>query len=247
MNALKNKVAIVTGAGRGIGKAIAKAYANEGAIVYCLARSKDEIDQTVIEIEDDGGNACSYSCDITELAKLETIMERIYNQHETIDLLVVNAGIDKDLSFVEKSSVADWHQIMEVNLTGAFYSSRSVIPYMKESEGGKIIVVGSELGHESMAKKAAYCCSKAGVWMLTRVLAEELYEHSISVNELIPGRVKTTIGFDKDQPMDFGLTDPYAWIKEPEEVVDMALFLAKQPDIGPTGQSFSIMRRPLRS
>lgn len=118
----------------------------------------------------------------------------------------------------------------------------AAIPYLRQRGAGKIITIGSGLGHNGRAGGSAYACAKAGVWMLTRIAAQELWRDSISVNELIPGPVDT--GPPNDEPDDTAaLLGDSEWLKRPEDVVPLALFLATQPTIGPTAQSFSLMRR----
>jgi 3-oxoacyl-[acyl-carrier protein] reductase len=115
------------------------------------------------------------------------------------------------------------------------------VPFLKANGAGKIITIGSGLGHRGIEESSAYACAKAGLWMLTRVLAQELQRFNISVNELIPGPVDTGRLSDafREQIVDrLG-----EWVKEPDDVVDLALFIASQPDVGPTAQSFSLMRR----
>ncbi len=136
---------------------------------------------------------------------------------------------------MEGSDPDAWEETIRTNLIGAYYCARAAIPAMKQRGGGKIITIGSGMGQRGFAEISAYCCSKAVLWMLTRVLAQELWQHNISVNELIPGPVRTE--------MDAVLDIKSEWFKSPEDVVPMALFLAMQRDIGPTAQSHSLMRR----
>ena len=134
---------------------------------------------------------------------------------------------------------------IDLNLNGAYYCAKTSIPYLKARGGGKIITVGSGIGHNGRVGSSAYACAKAGLWMLTRVLAQELWEHNISVNELVPGPVVTrssSAGSNDDQSSVFTIDSE--WIKQPDEVAPLAFFLATQPDKGPTSQSFSLMRRP---
>jgi 3-oxoacyl-[acyl-carrier protein] reductase len=145
---------------------------------------------------------------------------------------------------VAESRVEDWRATLEVNLLGAYYCAHAAIPSLKERGGGKILTVGSGLGHRGRPGSSAYACSKAGLWMLTRVLAQELWQYNISVNEIIPGPVHTPMTAEASAHSSdtvFGIDSE--WIKTPEDVVPLALFLATQPTIGPTAQSFSLMRR----
>ena len=126
-------------------------------------------------------------------------------------------------------------ETLRTNLIGTYYCAKAAILAMKNQGGGKIITIGSGMGHKGVAGSSAYSCSKAGLWMFTRILAQELWPYNISVNELIPGPVRTKMGG--------GLAIEGEWIKSPEAVVPLALFLANQPNVGPTAQSYSLMRR----
>ena len=160
-----------------------------------------------------------------------------------IDIVVINAGISIDRRTVEESNPDDWQTTLDVNLTGAYNCAKSAIPHLKARGGGKIITVGSGMGHKGRAGSAAYCCSKAGLWMLTRTLAQELWPYNISVNELIPGPVVTGMAADSPKREGSVFNIESEWIKGPEAVAPLALFLASQPDVGPSAQSFSLMRR----
>jgi 3-oxoacyl-[acyl-carrier protein] reductase len=240
---LKNKVAVITGAGRGIGRAIAIAYARAGAAVGCAARTQAEIDDTTQTIAAEGGQALAVQTDVTDLASVTRLFETVANHFNGIDILVINAGGNYDRRQVAESHPTDWEYTLNVNLVGAYYCAHAAIPYLKQRGAGKIITIGSGLGHHGTVGRSAYACSKAGLWMLTRVLAQELWADNISVNELIPGPVKTTIDDDQPAQLKSHIGFESEWIKSPEEVTQLALFLATQPDIGPTAQSFSLMRR----
>lgn len=245
MEELKGKVAVITGAGRGIGKAIAIAYAKKGARVCCIARNQAELDLTVRQIQTDGGDAISIPCDVTEYYGLENAFSQINNKYKRIDVVVINAGIDCIKVSVENLEIDDWKNVIDVNLNGAFYTAKAAIPYLKKNGNGKIINIGSGMGHKGRADGAPYSCSKAGLWMLTRILAQELSEFNISVNELIPGPVITDMENKSMNDRRSAFSEDGEWVKSPEDVVDMALFLAMQPNVGPTAQSFSLMRRDL--
>ncbi len=240
---LKNKIAVVTGAGRGIGRAIAIAYARAGASVACAARTQSEIDDTVSTIVAGGGRAIAVQTDVTDLRSVSHLFETVAHHFNGVDILVINAGANYDRRTVEDSVPLDWQRTLAVNLVGAYYCAQAAIPYLKARGAGKIITIGSGLGHRGTAGNSAYACSKAGLWMLTRVLAQELWAYNISVNELIPGPVNTTIDAGYPIPQQSTLGFESEWVKAPEDVTGLALFLATQPDIGPTAQSFSLMRR----
>jgi len=242
---LDGKVAIITGAGKGIGKAIAIAYAKQGIKVCCIARTFIEIELTVNQIKESGGNALPISCDVTNYENMKAAMKKAFEQYGRIDLVIVNAGTDCEKLSVDKLNIEEWKRVIDVNLNGAFYTIKAAIPYLKRNGAGKIITIGSGMGHKGRADGSAYSCSKAGLWMLTRILAQELSEYKISVNELIPGPVNTDMGNDsmKDKRSAFSINGE--WIKAPDDVTDLAVFLAEQPNIGPTAQSYSLMRRDI--
>lgn len=236
---------MITGAGKGIGKAIAIGYAKQGMKVCCIARTRNDIEQTAHQIKRSGGDAIPLSCDVTNYEQIETAMREAYEQYGRIDLVVVNAGADSEKRPVEDFPIEDWKKVIDVNLNGAFYTAKAAIPYLKKNGFGKIITIGSGLGHKGRPNDSAYSCSKAGLWMLTRILAQELSEYKISVNELIPGPVNTDMGNEsmKDNKSVFSISGE--WIKEPDDITDLAVFLAGQSDIGPTAQSYSLMRRDI--
>lgn len=232
---LAGKGAVITGAGRGIGRDIALGYARAGASVCCAARTGTEIEETVQEIRGEGGTAVAIRADVSDWDDVLALFDFAESQLPGIDIAVLNAGVNVDHGSVECGDPAAWEETIRINLLGAYYCARAAIPALKRRGGGKIITIGSGMGHRGFAESSAYCCSKAGLWMLTRVLAQELRQHNISVNELIPGPVRTD--------MDAVLHIEGEWLKSPEDVVPMALFLATQPDVGPTAQSYSLMRR----
>ena len=238
---LDGKVALVTGGGRGIGRAIAIAFADAGAAVCCAARTRSEIEAVAGEIEAEGGQAMAVTTDVADLASVQKAVDETSARFGGLDILIINAGVSPGRSEVEGSDPAAWSQTIAINLTGAYFCARAAIPHLKARGGGKIITIGSGMGHRGAPGSSAYSTSKAGLWMLTRVLGQELRGDNISVNELIPGPVNTAMmpGAAAREPGTFD----GEWFKEPEEVAPLALFLASAPDGGQTAQSFSLMRR----
>jgi 3-oxoacyl-[acyl-carrier protein] reductase len=242
---LENKAAIVTGGGRGIGRAIALAFAREGADVCVTARTRSEIDEVAEQIRRMGRRAVAAVCDVSDLTAVEAAVATAAAELGRIDILVNNAGGGVERKFVGDDDPAIWAKVIEVNLLGTYYFSRAVLPHMKQAGGGTIINVGSGMGHQARAGNTSYNTSKAAMWMFTRCLALEVWRDNITVNELIPGPVETELTasqFSAGRPHPLVESE---WVKEPEDVVPLALFLATQPPKGPTGQSFSLARRPL--
>ena len=239
---LEGKVAVVTGAGRGIGRAIAIGYAAAGAAVVCAARTRAQVEETAAAIAESGSRALAAAADVTREQEVDRLMRRAAEAFGGIDILVANAGTTAH-GPVEGSDPEEWWRVLEVNLLGAYLCARAAIPHLKARGSGKIIAIGSGMGQRAYADASAYGCSKAGLSMLTRVLAAELWEHDISVNELIPGPVATAMNpVGPGGPSRFGAIE---WNKKPEDVVPLALFLAAQPARGPTGQKYSLTRRDL--
>lgn len=240
--ALAGKVAVVTGAGRGIGGAIAEGLAAAGAAVVCTARSTVEIEAVAARIAAAGGSAFAVTADVTRPGQVAALYDETVARTGGLDLLFVNAGVSLDQRPVETSDPDAFETTFQANLYGAYHCARLAIPHMRARGGGRMVMTGSGMGHSSLHGHAAYSCSKAALWMLVRILADELRADGIAVNELVPGPVRTVM---TDVPQRDGsvVNNPVEWLKRPEDVVPLALFLATHPGPGPTGQSFSLMRR----
>lgn len=244
---LDGRVALVTGAGKGIGRAIARAFAAAGAAVCCAGRSAPDLESLVAEIRAAGGMAVAIATDVADADAVQRMVDACTGGLGRLDILVINAGVTAEGASVEDSEVARWRRTLDVNLFGAYLCARAAIPALKAVGGGKIITIGSGLGHHGLPDISDYACAKAGLWMLTRVLAQELAPHAIDVNELIPGPVATAmLGSSVAQRhLDSNPALRQEWLKQPEDVVPLALFLATQPPRGPTGQCFGLGRREL--
>jgi 3-oxoacyl-[acyl-carrier protein] reductase len=238
---LKNKVAVVTGAGHGIGKALSIGLAEAGAIVCCAGRTEPKLVETVKIIKDKGGKADSIATDVTNYGAVEALFHFTKEAFGGVDIVIINAARSGKHKSVEVCDPEEWQATINTNLVGAFHTAKAAIPHLKESSTGKIIFIGSGAGYRSMPNSSDYACSKSGLWMLTKTLAKELMPYDICVNELIPGPVKT----DMTAHLEKHFKSSNEWFKKPEDVVPLALFLATQPSNGPTAQSFRLNRREL--
>jgi 3-oxoacyl-[acyl-carrier protein] reductase len=235
---------LITGGGRGIGRAIAIACAREGAQVAITARSADQLAAVAAEVQAEGGIAVPLVCDVGDAAQVEAMVEAAQEALGGVNILVNNAGGGTEHALVAESTPAQWQACIDANLIGTYACARFVLPGMIAAGAGKIINIGSGMGHEARAGSTAYNTAKAAVWMFTKCLALEVWEHGIDVNEIVPGPVLTPLTADRfslDGPPPFA---PSERVKLPEEVADLTVWLASQPPGGPTGQSFSLARRP---
>ncbi|MBL8384618.1 MAG: SDR family oxidoreductase [Burkholderiales bacterium] len=241
---LAGRVALVTGAGRGIGRAVALAYAQAGAAVACVARSGGEVAAVAQAITAAGGRAIALAGDATDAALMAAHVRATEAEFGGLDIVFGAAGASLENKPVAESDPTLWRRTVEVNLFGTFVTAHAALPALRRRGGGKLIFVGSGMGHRGAATRSAYASSKAGLNMLVRVLAQELAGEDITVNELVPGPVLTAFISGRVDALR-GAVGGQEWFKEPEDVVPLALFMATQPPRGPTGQTFSLARRDL--
>ena len=229
---LKDKVAIVTGGGRGIGRAIALGYAKEGADLILAARTKSEIEAVADEIRSLGRQAMPIVADISKELDVNNMVDKAYTCHKQIDVLVNNAAIiDKDLAEIKDLELSKWSEIIEINLTGTFLCSRAVIRKMIDRNKGSIINISSGLGKRGTTGYNAYSVSKAGVDRLTEILAEEGRKYNVAVNSIEPGGVTKTRMIERTRLV----LVPEREILSPEGMVPPAVFLAMQDSKSLTG------------
>lgn len=237
---LEGRVALVTGAGRGIGRAIAVALGAAGAAVACAARSRDQVDATAAEITAAGGRARALGLDVTRREQIVAGVAEVAAALGPVDVLVNNAGMTMEKKTTEVTD-EDWDAVLATNLTSMFRCARAVAPGMIELERGKIINIGSMYGVIGVPRYAAYCASKAAVAGLTRSLAAEWARHGIQVNCLAPGYVNTDIPreamADEKTRALFLSKIPARRIGEPEEVGALAVYLASPASDFMTGQT----------
>jgi 3-oxoacyl-[acyl-carrier protein] reductase len=194
MGRLDGRVALITGGNTGIGRAVALAYAHEGAdVAIAWIEREPEALSLVAAVEHAGRRALAVRCDVTLEAQVAALVAQVAERFGRIDVLVSNAGIQQPGALTE-TSVADWDRMMAVHLRGAFLVCRAVAPHMIARKQGRIVVVTSQLAYTGRARYTAYSAAKGGLLTFTRALAQELAPHGILVNSVAPGLVDT--GFD---------------------------------------------------
>ena len=238
---LKDKVAIITGGGRGIGRAIAIAYAAEGARIVIAARSTEQLDEVAREITEQGAEVLTVPTDLRINADVENLVQKTVDRFGRIDILVNNAGVNPRGLFLD-STDEEWEQGWQINVMGVVRCCRAALPIMQQQGSGNIINVGSGMGQVGHANLSVYCASKAALHGLTQAIAEEVWQDGIIANVLIPGPVRTELSKPAWENSGTFRAQSDPW-KKPEQVVASALFLAAQPPAsGMTGQILSIMR-----
>ena len=188
---LSNKIAIITGAGRGIGRAIAIAFAKEGAKVSLVARTVSELEETAQLIEEYGSTSLVIPTDVTQPSSVASMVQETVSQYGRVDILVNNAGVPGPIGALQNNKIDDWIKTIQVNVIGPYLCCKSVVPLMTNQGGGKIINLAGAGANNAWANLSAYCTSKAGVVRMTEVLALELENKNIQVNALGPGSIHT--------------------------------------------------------
>jgi 3-oxoacyl-[acyl-carrier protein] reductase len=218
---LRDKVVLVTGGGRGIGRAIALAFARCGARVAVTARTKAEIDETVGLIKGAGGAGVAIRADVTAPEQIKQMVSRTEKALGPIDILIANAGV-----FVHKPileiTLKDWERVMATNARSVFLCCQAVLPGMRRRGRGRIIIIASSASKKGYTGQSAYCAAKHAVLGLAKVLALETHGQGIRVNTICPGGVNTRLIREGRQDV-----DPNTYMR-PEEVAEAAVFLAMQ-------------------
>jgi NAD(P)-dependent dehydrogenase (short-subunit alcohol dehydrogenase family) len=239
MNELINKVAIITGASSGIGRATAKLFAREGARVILAARRQQELDELVKEITSDGGEAIALAGDVTNESYSKALVEFAIRQFGGLDIAINNAGIIGASGPTKGIELSDWENTISTNLTSAFLGAKYQLPAM-ENAGGSIVFTASFVGHTvGFPEMAAYAASKAGLIGLTKCLAAEYGTQGIRVNALLPGGTDTPMGrvsANTPEAMEFVKSiHALKRLAKPEEIAKSVLYLASDASSFTTG------------
>ena len=249
---LRDRIALVTGGGRGIGRAIALAFAREGAHVAVTARTGAEVDAVAAEIRELGRKALAVPCDVAERAQVDDAVRQVADGLGPVQVLVNNAGMAVSAKLLDTDD-ALWERHLRVNLTGAFLVTRAVLPGMLGARWGRIINVASIAGRHGYPYVAAYTASKHGLLGLTRALAQEVVTAGVTVNAICPGYVATELtwasarniqkrtgrAFD-EAVQSLAAYSPQKRLIEPEEVAALAVLLASDDARGVTAQAWNV-------
>lgn len=234
---LKDRVSLITGAARGIGKEIALAFAREGSDIVVCDVDLEAAQSTQKEIEGLGRRAMSFKVDVTDLGQIEGMVNLILDKFVKIDILVNNAGITKD-NLILRMSENDWDRVLSVNLKGAFNCMKIVSRHMLKKRYGRIVNMASIIGLIGNAGQANYAASKGGLIALTKSLAKELASRNINVNAVAPGFIETpmTEKLPEDYKKQMLGVIPMGKFGKPEDVAQVCLFLASPQSDYMTGQ-----------
>lgn len=243
---LKDQVAIITGGGRGMGRAHCRLLACEGAVVVCCDKLGDNARAVAEEVRSAGGQAEAFALDITQGPAVRQMVQDVMDRYGRIDVLVNNAGYDAIKPFVDTTE-ADWDFLIDLNLKGHLHVTHAVLPHMIARNGGKIVFISSDAARVGSTGEAVYAAAKAGLLGFTKTLAREVARHDIRVNCICPGVTNTpqlqrnledpTIGkivraIEKKVPLKrFG---------EPEEIANAVLFFVSDQSSFVTGQVLSV-------
>lgn len=241
MTELKGKVAIVTGGSRGIGASIALELAKNGAKVVINYNIRRELaDKVVAEINEFGGEAYAVQADVSESNEAAYLVQETINHYGKLDILVNNAGITRDSTF-KKLSEEDWRKVIDVNLNSVYNNTSAALPYLLESDAGRIINISSIIGQAGGFGQTNYAAAKAGLIGYTKSLALELAKSNVTVNAICPGFIGTEMVQAIPEKVLAGIVEkvPQKRLGKPEEIARGVVFLCKDGDYI-TGQQLNI-------
>ncbi len=224
---LKDKVAVITGSARGIGLCVARAFAREGARLVVADVNRDGATAAAQSLEGNGAKALPVGVNVADQRSVEAMIDAAKGAFGRVDLLVNNAGVGGNTPFLE-TKLEEWNRIIGINLTGAFLVAQACAREMAAGGGGKIVNIASLSGQRGGNGRAAYGSAKAGLELLTKVMAVELAQHNINVNNIAPGAIETEMAkfaHDKATRAAYNYLIPMTRYGTPEEIADAAVFL----------------------
>jgi NAD(P)-dependent dehydrogenase (short-subunit alcohol dehydrogenase family) len=244
MFSLAGKIAIVTGSTRGIGRAIAEAFAGAGATVVVTGRSPDLAERVAAEVAHGGGMSMAVAADISNSADVERLIRTTVERFGRVDILVNNAAVSPFFKKAESVTEDEWNEVIQVNLTGTFLCAQAAGRVMIEQKSGRIINISSVGGQVALPRLVAYCAAKGGIEQLTRVLAVEWAQHNVLVNAIAPGYVETdlTRGLRENPKLQETIVrrTPLGRLAKVEEIVGAAIYLASDAASYVTGQTLYV-------
>jgi 3-oxoacyl-[acyl-carrier protein] reductase len=241
MSQLTNQIAVVTGAGRGIGRAIALKFANEGADVVVVSRTQENSEKVAAEIRALGRKAWAFAVDVSDSAAVGAAAEKILAEAGKVDILVNNAGVTRD-GLLMRMSDADWDTVLNTNLKGAFLVTKAFSRAMIKARSGRIINISSVIGLIGNAGQCNYAASKAGLIGFTQSAAKELAGRGITVNAIAPGFIETDMTAELKPEMKEALLKqiPLGCLGQSEDIAGAALYLASPAARYVTGQVLTV-------
>ena len=241
---MTKKVAFITGAGRGIGREIARTLASRGMDIIVTDVNIDNANETVSIVEKEGGKAVAVYCDVTKLESVQEAVGASLAHFEKIDVLVNNAGWDKVEPFL-KSEPSTWKLIVDINMMGQIHTCKEILPVMIKNGYGKVINIASDSGRVGSSGEAVYSAAKGGVIAFTKTMAREMARHKINVNCISPGPSNTPL-FEEIGSYNEGIAAalekaiPFRRLAQPSDIANGVAFLASEEADYVTGQTLSV-------
>ncbi len=238
---LKDKVVAITGSARGIGFAIAEAFAAQSAHTVVIDLNQEIVDKAVLSLTERGYSACGYVGNVTDSAGMESVFAAIAEKYGRIDCLVNNAGITRD-NLMLRMKEEEWQLVLDINLKGTFICTQKVFKHMMKTRSGSIINIASVIGLMGNAGQANYAASKGGMIAFTKSCAKEFASRNVRVNALAPGFIETemTAKLSKEVVASYAKVIPLAKMGKPADVAKVCLFLASEDSAYITGQTIAI-------